>query len=95
MFITEREKATGFVCAMKIIEKQIIKEFAITQEIISELKIQTLSNHPNLLKIYGFFADFNNLYILLELTTEGDLFNELRAATLYRFPESKAANFIS
>lgn len=36
-------------------------------QLLSELKIQTFINHPNILKMYGFFDDTNNIYILLEL----------------------------
>ena len=36
------------------------------------------SNHPNILKMYGFFSDKNKIYLLLELATNGCLFKEIR-----------------
>ena len=32
------------------------------------------SNHPNILKMYGFFSDESKIYLLLELATNGCLF---------------------
>lgn len=48
-------KKSGFVCALKKIKKESVK-FMIEQ-FIQELKIQQFLNHPNLVKIYGYFAD--------------------------------------
>jgi len=36
------------------------------------------SNHPNILKMYGFFSDDKKIYLLLELATNGCLFREIR-----------------
>ncbi len=36
------------------------------------------SNHPNILKMYGFFSDKNKIYLILELATNGCLFKEIR-----------------
>lgn len=36
------------------------------------------SNHPNILKMYGFFSDDKKIYLLLELATNGCLFKEIR-----------------
>lgn len=30
-----------------------------------EIKIQTFLNHPNALKMYGYFSDKKNVYLLL------------------------------
>lgn len=43
-------------------------------QLIQEIKIQMYSNHPNILKMYGFFSDENKIYLLLELATNGCLF---------------------
>lgn len=43
-------------------------------QLIQEIKIQMYSNHPNILKMYGFFDDEKKIYLLLELATHGCLF---------------------
>ena len=39
-----------------------------------EIKVQMFANHPNILKMYGFFSDYSKIYLLLELATHGCLF---------------------
>ena len=39
------------------------------------------SNHPNVLKMYGFFSDSKKIYLLLELATNGCLFKEIRKSS--------------
>ena len=43
-------------------------------QLIQEIKIQQYSNHPNILKMYGFFCDDKKIYLMLELATNGCLF---------------------
>jgi serine/threonine protein kinase len=43
-------------------------------QLIQEIKTQTFCNHPNVLKMYGFFSDDKNIYLLLELGTHNSLF---------------------
>ncbi|TXH58747.1 MAG: hypothetical protein E6Q89_03005 [Bacteroidia bacterium] len=36
-----------------------------TEQFIRELKIQAYLNHPNIIKMYGFFEDQFNIYIIM------------------------------
>jgi len=64
---------------MKVFKKsQIIADNFIDQ-FIREMKIQMFLNHPNIVKMYGYFDDLSFIYILLEVATEG---------TLYKFLEN-------
>jgi serine/threonine protein kinase len=63
---------------LKIIEKKLLKEEDITEQFIRELKIQSFLHHPNIIKMYGFFEDHFNIYIILELGTNGQLFKQLK-----------------
>jgi len=40
-----------------VIEKKLLKEEEITEQFIRELKIQMYLNHPNIIKMYGYFDD--------------------------------------
>ena len=44
-------------------------------QFIRELKIQKFLEHPNIIKIYGLFSDEDNIYIILELGSEGQLYD--------------------
>lgn len=73
-----REKKTNFVCAIKIISKQQLKDEEITEQFIRELKIQQYLNHGNIIKLFGFFDDAANIYLILEVGTGGQLFKQLK-----------------
>lgn len=72
--------ASGFVAAMKVINKESLS--GATQEereksvgqLVSEIKIQFFLRHPNLIAIYDCFSDERNVYLLIELATDGHLF---------------------
>ncbi len=34
-------------------------------QIVQEIKLQMFMNHPNVLKLYGFFNDSKNIYLIL------------------------------
>lgn len=57
-------KKTGFLCALKKVKKDSVR-FMIDQ-FIQEIKIQMFLNHPKLVKIYGFFSDYEHFYMLIE-----------------------------
>jgi serine/threonine protein kinase len=44
-------------------------------QFIRELKIQKFLEHPNIIKIYGLFCDEDNIYIILELGSDGQLYD--------------------
>ena len=67
-------------------------EEEITEQFIRELKIQTYLNHPNIIRMYGFFDDQTNIYILLEVGTGGQLFKQLKK--LQSMPEAKVASIM-
>jgi serine/threonine protein kinase len=73
-----KEKANQFLCALKIVEKKLLKDEEITEQFVRELKIQMFVNHPNIIKMYGYFEDPTNIYIVLEVALGGHLYNLIR-----------------
>ena len=73
-----RDIRTGFALAIKMISKKDVKEANMENQVVQEIKVQMFSNHPNILKLYGFFHDNTKIYLLLELATHGCLFKEIR-----------------
>jgi aurora kinase len=65
VYIAE-EKETRFVYAIKVMNKAKIKEAEMEEQIVQEIKLQMFMNHPNVLKLYGFFNDSKNIYLILE-----------------------------
>lgn len=42
------------------------------------MKIQTFLNHPNIIKMYGYFDDQTNIYIIMEVALGGQLYKYLK-----------------
>ena len=60
-----RDLRTGFVLGIKMINKKEVKEAGMESQVTQEIKIQMFTNHPNVLKLYGFFSDAQKIYLLL------------------------------
>ena len=50
-------------------------------QFIRQLKIQMFLDHPNIIKIYGCFSDEQNIYIILELGPDGQLYDVISNGT--------------
>ena len=50
---------------MKILEKKKMIEENYSSQIIREIKIQSFTQHPNIVPLYGLFDDPQNIYILI------------------------------
>lgn len=74
-----RHKNTGFVCAMKVMEKQEIMQYNVQKQFRREVEIQSSLNHQNLTKLYGYFHDEKRVYLLMEYLVNGELYKLLRA----------------
>ena len=64
------KKSTNQLRALKIIPKYFAKE---KKEILNEINILKGLDHPNVMKIYEFFEDGFNFYLIEELCDGGDL----------------------
>jgi len=60
------EKESGYICAIKILSKRDLRQENMIEQLVREIKIQSCLNHPNVVKIYGFFDDLLHFYIVME-----------------------------
>lgn len=74
-----KHKKTGFICAMKAMEKSEIIQYNVEKQFRREVEIQNSLNHPNLTKLYGFFHDEKRVYLLMEYPVNGELYKLLKA----------------
>lgn len=56
----------------------MIKSHMMENQLALEIKLQLFFNHPNILKLYGFFDDREYIYLILEYMEEGTLFESLK-----------------
>ena len=68
-----KHKKTSFICALKRIPKSNMDQRLIVQ-LIREIKIQSFLSHPNIVKLYTFFADEKFIYLVQELCYSGQLY---------------------
>ena len=68
-------KDTKKIYALKVIDKSILKNEEEIKNIINEVKIMNELNSPNLLKLITNFEDENNIYIILPLCQNGQLYD--------------------
>jgi serine/threonine protein kinase len=47
--------------------------------IVREIKIHSFLDHENIIKLYGFFHDDDNIYLILEYAPDGELYKELKS----------------
>ena len=69
-----KHKETGQIRAVKKVAKKKIKNMERFQQ---EITILQLLDHPNVLKLYEYFEDAKNVYLITELCSGGELFDRI------------------
>lgn len=64
------------------------------KQLANEIKIQSYLEHPNILKLYGYFQEWSKIVLILEYATDGELFKLLKKQPKKRFPEQVTSGFI-
>jgi len=77
-------KPTNKNYALKIIDKNSLKDEKQIFNLNEELKLMISLNNPNILKLITFFEDNESLYILLPLCKNGQLYNLLHKNNKYK-----------
>lgn len=85
-----REKQSGGERAIKIIKKTEIT--ANVGTLLDEVAVVKQLDHPNIMKLYEFFEDNRNFYLVMEVYSGGELFDEI--ISKQKFTEVDAARII-
>lgn len=88
-----KHRKTGFVCALKVLDKAEIKKERAEVHIRREIEVHQNLRHPNVVGFLGWFHDSRRIFIILEFTPGGELYKILRREN--SFPEKKAAKYIA
>ncbi len=84
-------KASGDFRAMKIIKKEeCSKEFI--SSLLNEIEILRDLDHPNIVKLFEFYQDRLNFYLITEFIEGGELFDKITEVRC--FTEAKAAHIM-
>lgn len=88
-----REKSSGYICALKVMNKKELIEYKVEKQFRREVEIQSNLRHPNILRLYGHFHDSTRVYLIIEYLAKGELFKVLRREG--RFSDVKASKYIA
>ncbi|KAI8976107.1 kinase-like domain-containing protein [Pilobolus umbonatus] len=69
-----QDKHSHKLVALKILRKEKLEEAGIVVFVKREIEIQAHLNHPNILRLYGYFHDETNVYLVLEYANRGELY---------------------
>ncbi|CAG9324608.1 unnamed protein product [Blepharisma stoltei] len=84
---------TGDVRAVKIITKAGLPQSVIeNRSVLNEVNIMKTLDHPNILRIFEYFEDKSNYYLVMEYCKGGDLFDKV--VSLTKFTEKQAARIM-
>jgi aurora kinase len=87
-----RDKNRGYIVALKIIKKSEVRSSENTRQLRREIEIHSNLQSENIIRMYGYFYDMYNVYLVLEYAGNGEFFKMLTISK--RFSESTAANYI-
>jgi serine/threonine protein kinase len=83
---------TGEKVAVKILEKEKIKDSSDVERVSREIKILKQVNNPNIVKLYEIIETQKQLYLIMEYASGGELFDYIVART--RLKEQQACLFL-
>jgi calcium-dependent protein kinase len=86
-----KDKSNNEIRAMKIVKKSSFSEIE-TSALISEIDLLKTLDHPNILKIFEFYHDDSNYFVVTELCSGGELFD--RITSYKHFSERMAADIM-
>jgi len=86
-----RCRVTHYLFALKVVNKKRILRFGMEFQVQREIDIQAHLRHPNIIRVYDWFFDDKNIYLVMELAAGGELYKYLQKQG--KFSESRAAMY--
>lgn len=86
-----RHQASGFVCALKVLNKDEIRLEGAEKHVRREIEVHSNLRHPGVVGFYNWFQDSRRIFLILEYVAGGELYKSLRREG--RFPERRAAQY--
>lgn len=70
-----RHISSGYLVAIKKMSKMAVRMNRCEIRVVNELRIHASLSHPNIVGFYGHFHDDEDIYFVLELVSEGNLYD--------------------
>lgn len=81
-----------YIVALKVLFKSQLVKNNVQHQLRREIEIQSHLQHPNILRLFGYFHDERRVFLILEYAPQGELYHKLRKAG--RFEDEVAAQYI-
>lgn len=88
-------RGTGVVYALKTMQKIVVIESDLIDQVEREIQVQQGLKHANLVRLYKHFQDSETVYLLLEFCAKGELYQLLRTRRNRRFEEDTARHYFT
>lgn len=79
--------------ALKVVTKNMIRKYKMEKQIENEVRIMYSLAHPNIISLYNHFEDNDNIYLILELSEQGQLYDKIKDKK--RLDEKTAAKYLA
>lgn len=87
-----KHKESGYIVSLKMIPMSSVKSETDVKNLRREVEVHLGLDHPNILKMYGYFYDSQRLYLILEYAGKGDVWRLLHEAG--HLDEAKSASYV-
>jgi len=88
-------KQTKQKVALKVLDKEQLERDSMILQVKQEVEIHSRLNHPNILKLYGYFYDPKRIYLVLEFACGGELYQAMKKQPAMKFSEPVASRYIA
>ena len=68
-----RERRTKYIVALKVLSKNQLLKSGVEHQLRREIEIQAHLRHRHILRMYGYFYDNKNIYLILEYSPGGEV----------------------
>jgi calcium-dependent protein kinase len=82
---------SGIIRAMKVIKKETLKYQDDDRSFLKEIEILMKLEHPNIIKIFEYYSDEVNYYLITEYVSGGELYDNI---TTWKVFDEKRAHYI-
>lgn len=93
--LSANRSAKQQLVAMKVLNKEQLISYGVAHQLKHEIELHSQLRHPNILKFYAQFQDEKRVYMISAFAENGDVFSALKASAEGKFPEERAAKYIS
>lgn len=87
-----KHKKLGLIFALKVMSKEELTSLKLEKNFKREVEIQSELYHKNITRLYSWFHDSKNIYLVLEFSLEGELYHTLKKVR--RFDNPTASYYI-